>query len=162
MTMTGSTVRCLARAPGAPRLPALPIWPHRARTDRHPPLYVGRSRGDFMRNSGIAAALGALALVAAGCKAVVTPAKANGWIFLNEGAAGSAYFVNGPGDPPAGRGSALLTIDGSGRQAIATPRYAGIKLAQVSRLEYSTYQAYSGSPSETLYLQFDVDYDRTD
>jgi hypothetical protein len=115
-----------------------------------------------MRRSVLVAALVALALVAAGCKLVVTPTKANGWFFLNEDASGSAYFVNGPGDPPVGRGSALLTIDGTGRQAIATGRYQGIALSQIDRLEYSTYQAFSGSPNETLYLQFDVDYDSTD
>jgi hypothetical protein len=70
--------------------------------------------------------------------------------------------VNGPGDPPAGRGSALLTIDGTGREVIATASYAGIELAALSQLKYSTYQAFSGSPNETLYLQFDVDYDSTD
>jgi len=104
----------------------------------------------------------ALVALGAGCKAVVTPTAPLGWFFLNEGASGSGYFVNGPGDPPAGRGSALLTIDGSGREAIATTIYQGKPLSAITRLEYATYQAFSGSPNETLYLQFDVDYDSTD
>jgi hypothetical protein len=104
----------------------------------------------------------ALVLTAVGCKLVVTPAAPNGWFFLNEGDNGSGYYVNGPGSPPAGRGSALLTIDGSGREAIATAKYAGLALASLDQLQYSTYQAFSGSPDETLYLQFDVDYDSTD
>jgi len=103
-----------------------------------------------------------LVALVAGCKAVITPNAPYGWFFVNEGASGSGYFVNGPGDPPAGRGSALLTIDGTGREAIATSIYQGRSLSAISRLEYATYQAFSGSPDETLYLQFDVDYDATD
>ncbi len=104
----------------------------------------------------------ALVIAAAGCKIVVTPAAPNGWGFLNEGTNGSGYFVNGPGTPPAGRGSALLTIDGSGREAIATAMFSGTQLSSLTRLQYSTYQAFSGSPNETLTLGFDVDYDSTD
>jgi hypothetical protein len=103
-----------------------------------------------------------LVVVAAGCKRVITPTKPQGWFFLNEGSSGSGYFVNGPGDPPAGRGSALLAINGTGREAIATGFYAGTPLASFDQLKYSTYQAFSGSPNETLYLQFDVDYDSED
>ena len=40
--------------------------------------------------------------------------------------------MNGPGTPPAGRGSALLTIDGTGREAIATGSYAGFGLAALT------------------------------
>lgn len=115
-----------------------------------------------MRKLIVGGTLVALVMAAAGCKLVVTPTAPNGWFFLNEGTNGSGYYVNGPGDPPAGRGSALLTIDGTGREAIATASYAGIQLATLTQLKYSTYQAYSGSPNETLYLQFDVDYDSTD
>jgi hypothetical protein len=104
----------------------------------------------------------ALVALAAGCKLVVTPAASNGWAFINEGSNGSGYFVNGPGTPPAGRGSALLTIDGTGREGIATGLFTGRQLNTVSQLKYSTYQVTSGSPNETLYLQFDVDYDSTD
>ncbi len=104
----------------------------------------------------------ALVVAAAGCKLVVTPTAGNGWGFVNEDSNGSGYFVNGPGTPPAGRGSALLTIDSNGRQAIATNLFSGRQLSTISRLQYSTYQAFSGSPNETLYLQFDVDYDSTD
>jgi hypothetical protein len=104
----------------------------------------------------------ALIALAAGCKIVVTPAAPNGWSFLNEGSNGNGYYVNGPGTPPAGRGSALLTIDGTGREAVATGLFSGRQLNTFSQLKYSTYQAFSGSPNETLYLQFDVDYDSTD
>jgi hypothetical protein len=102
------------------------------------------------------------AIIITGCNVVVTPASTSGWFFLNEGANGSGQFVNGPGNPPEGRGSALLTVDGTGREAIATTSYTGQALANISQLQYSTYQAYSGSPSETPNLEFDVDYDSTD
>lgn len=115
-----------------------------------------------MRKWMVVSAVAALAVVAAGCRVVVTPADPNGWFFLNEGANGSGYYVGGPGTPPAGRGSALLTIDGTGREAIGSLKYAGIGLAALTQLRYSTYQAYSGSPNETLTLAFDVDYDSTD
>jgi hypothetical protein len=104
----------------------------------------------------------ALVALAAGCKLVVTPAASNGWSFVNEQSTGSGYFVNGPGTPPAGRGSALLSIDGTGREAIATGLFTGRQLSTFTQLKYSTYQAFSGSPNESLYLQFDVDYDSTD
>ncbi|MDP9334353.1 MAG: hypothetical protein M3Q30_13775 [Actinomycetota bacterium] len=104
----------------------------------------------------------ALVAAAAGCKLVVTPTASNGWFFLNEGTNGSGYYVNGPGTPPAGRGSALLTIDGTGRENVATGLFTGRQLSTFTNLKYSTYQAFSGSPNETLYLQFDVDYDSTD
>ncbi len=107
----------------------------------------------------------ALVAALAGCKVVVTPTAPNGWSFHSEGPSGSnssGYFVNGPGTPPAGRGSALLTIDGTGRENVQTGLFTGRQLSTFTNLTYSTYQAFSGSPNETLYLQFDVDYDSTD
>jgi len=106
-------------------------------------------------------ALGVVVATAA-CNLVVTPSAPAGWFFYNEGANGSGQYVNGPGNPPAGRGSALLTVDGTGRESIATGTYSGQALAGLTQLQYSTYQAYSGSPNETLTLEFDVDYDSTD
>ena len=54
------------------------------------------------------------AIIITGCNVVVTPSSTSGWFFLNEGANGSGQFVNGPGNPPEGRGSALLTVDATG------------------------------------------------
>jgi hypothetical protein len=115
-----------------------------------------------MRKLICGGALVALVMALAGCKIVSTPQAPAGWTFLNEGANASGVYVNGPGTPPAGRGSALLTLDSNGREAITTSTYAGQALANLTTLQYSTYQAFSGSPSETLYLEFDVDYDSTD
>ncbi|HEY5171193.1 MAG TPA: hypothetical protein VIK54_05645 [Acidimicrobiia bacterium] len=118
--------------------------------------------GVFMRKVFLVGIVVALVAAAAGCKLVVTPTSSNGWFFLNEGTNGSAHYVNGPGTPPAGRGSALLTIDSSGREDVATGLFSGRALSTVTALQYSTYQAFSGSPNETPTLQFDVDYDSTD
>ncbi len=115
-----------------------------------------------MRKMMLAGVVVALIAAAIGCKVVVTPTAANGWFFFNEGASGSGYYVNGPGTPPAGRGSALLSVDGTGREAIATASYAGLTLASLNQLKYSTYVAFSGSPNETPTLAFDIDYDSTD
>ncbi len=115
-----------------------------------------------MRKLFLVGVVVALLVAAAGCKLVVTPTASNGWAFVNEAGNGSGYYVNGPGNPPAGRGSALLTIDGTGREDVATGIFTGRQLSTFTALQYSTYQAFSGSPNETLYLQFDVDYDSTD
>ena len=115
-----------------------------------------------MRKLILGGMLVALIAAAAGCKLVVTPTAPNGWFFLNEGSNGSGHYVNGPGTPPAGRGSALLTVDANGREDVATGLFTGRQLSTVTQLKYSTYQAFSGSPHETPTMQFDVDYDSTD
>jgi hypothetical protein len=115
-----------------------------------------------MRKLIIGATLVALVGSLVGCKIVVTPTASQGWFFLNEGSNGSGYYVNGPGTPPAGRGSALLTVDATGRENIATSVYQGLALSSLTQLSYATYQAFSGSPQETPSLEFDVDYDSTD
>jgi hypothetical protein len=107
--------------------------------------------------------LAGIALVAAACDNVVsTPAAPSSWGFLNEGANGSGMYVNGPGTPPAGRGSALLTIDADGREAIASGSYSGLGLSVIDKLSYSTYQLSQGATGGTANLEFDVDYDSTD
>ena len=88
--------------------------------------------------------------------------RAATWFFFNEGANGTGYLTNGPGTPPSGRGSALLTVDANGRENVGTLYFKGQKLSSITKLQYSTYQAFSGSPNEAATLQFDVDYDSTD
>jgi len=110
-------------------------------------------------------ALVALIGALAGCKAVVTPQAPVGWFFYNESPSGghaTGVFVNGPATPPAGRGSALLTVDATGREDIATGSYSGTALSSITALKYSTYQAFTGSSNETPALEFDVDYDSSD
>ena len=115
-----------------------------------------------MRKWAFGVALIGLVVCAVGCKVVVTPSASNGWFFVNEGANGTGYYTNGPAVPPEGRGSALLSIDGTGREGIGTLQYQGTSLSTITSLSYSTYQAYSGSPHETPTLAFDVDYDAND
>jgi hypothetical protein len=119
--------------------------------------------GDLMvRKWAFRGALVALVFAAVGCKVSITPSAPGSWFFFNEGANGTGHFTNGPGTPPDGNGSALLTVDGTGREAIATLKYQGTALSTITNLQYSTYQAFSGSPNETPNLEFDIDYDSTD
>ncbi len=104
----------------------------------------------------------AVVVFALGCTVTVTPEAPASWFFANEGANGTGYFTNGPGTPPLGRGSALLTVDGTGREAIATVAFSGKTLASITKLRYSTYVAFPTPPTESMTLQFDVDYDATD
>ncbi len=104
----------------------------------------------------------ALVVATVGCRVPVSPNKANGWFFLNEGSTGTGHYTNGPATPPNGRGSALLTVDATGREAIATALYKGTALSTIKNMTYSTYQSFSGSAQETPTLEFDTDYDSTD
>jgi len=73
-----------------------------------------------------------------------------------------------PGTSPTVRGHrqavavALLTVDGTGREAIATLNCRGTGSRRSRHDPYSTFQAFSGSPQETPILEFDVDCDSTD
>ncbi|HZJ25774.1 MAG TPA: hypothetical protein VFF40_01960 [Acidimicrobiia bacterium] len=115
---------------------------------------------------GLRGILVALVVVAFGCTLVVTPntpvSADIGWFFFNEGASGHGYFTNGPASPPAGRGSAQLSIDDTGRQNIATLAFKGMGLAGITKLQYSTFQSSSTSGAYAPRLEFDVDYDSTD
>ena len=68
---------------------------------------------------------------------------------------GMGEFVTGPGTPPAGTGSAHMTLAGTARQTITTLAYAGTRFDKITDLQYSTY----GSAST---LQFNIDFDLTD
>ncbi len=108
--------------------------------------------------------LAGMVLVAAACNVVVTPTAPAGWTFTKDGFTGgsSGVYMNGPGTPPAGRGSALLTIDGTGREAIASAGYNNVGLAALDQLKYSTYQVSANATGGAPNLEFDVDYDSTD
>ena len=108
--------------------------------------------------------LAGVVLVAAACDNVVsTPAAPSSWSFTGDGFTnGSGMYVNGPGTPPAGRGSALLTIDSTGREAIQSGSYTGLGLSAIDKLSYSTYQVAPGATGGAANLEFDVDYDASD
>lgn len=120
----------------------------------------------------LAILLSALALVAAPTPAVladstivVTPGATQGWFFYDDDfPGGQGGFVTGPATPPLGTGSAhyYLPPGSSARQALTTLAYAGTRLSQITNLQYSTYRSQLASGNESIYLQFDVDYDATD
>lgn len=91
----------------------------------------------------------------------VSPSNTHGWLFYQETPTGTGGFVNGPGTPPLGSGSAQLTVDSTGGMILSYGGYAGVKLADITKLEYWTYKIVGGNffaPS----LQFDFDNDVTD
>ena len=97
---------------------------------------------------------------------VVSPRNMRGWAFYddNTGGPGTGSMVVGPGRPPAGRGSARLTVvTPADRQLLSTARYAGTRLDAITALSYWTYRS-SPDPQNVLAiaLQLDVDYDLSD
>ncbi len=108
---------------------------------------------------------------AASSTVVVYPGDQHGWIFLDDQndatatATATGKFVNGPSNPPLGTGSVELTTSGpSDGQIIKLPAvYQGVKLADITTLKYSTYQATTNTSNVlAIALQFDVDKDVTD
>lgn len=106
----------------------------------------------------------AMPLVAHAATTVVSPANMHGWAFINDqsNAAEAGTFVNGPGTPPLGSGSAQLTATTSADGHILTKAaYQGVKFADFTALKYSTYRT-SGDPALAIALQFNIDSDLTD
>jgi hypothetical protein len=121
-----------------------------------------------MRDSAIAALVAWASIGASGALAdtfVVTPTQTYGWTFFQEGATpGGTAFVNGPGNPPLGTGSAQLTalLPTDGPILFKTD-YQGTKFADIDTLQYSTFRATPGDPSPlAISLQFTADSDVTD
>ncbi len=91
------------------------------------------------------------------------PTAGNGWFFFNEGPGGSVSSgdleLNPAGGPtdggPLPNGSARLTVDANGRMALGTLNYGGIKLSDITRLTYSSWQQ-SPNAATAPALQFDV------
>jgi hypothetical protein len=74
-------------------------------------------------------------------------------------------FIAGPATAPAGNGSVQLSVTGTQRKNIATYRFSGTKLADITTLAYSTYNPSAGNPgsvNRSGYLQFNVDFDGSD
>jgi hypothetical protein len=95
---------------------------------------------------------------------VVRPETPNGWAFGNDlvgTGTGSGAYVVGPATPPAGYGSAQLTVDSQGRWALGTLKYAGTPLSQINTITYSTYRP-SSTTNHSLDVMFDIDTDTTD
>ncbi len=96
-------------------------------------------------------------------------ARPNSWFFYNDendtidNSLGS--FVNGPATPPAGSGSVEINVSGTQRRNLATYQFSGTKLADITELKFSTYNASAtngGSANRSGYLNFNVDFNGTD
>lgn len=74
-------------------------------------------------------------------------------------------FVLGPQVAPAGFGSVQFSVMGTERKNIATYRFSGTVLADISELKFSTYNPSNGnggSVNRSGYLQFNVDFNGSD
>ena len=98
-------------------------------------------------------------------EAYANPVK---WFFYNDetdlvdNSLGS--FVVGPALPPQGTESVEISVSGTQRRNLATYRFSGLPLANVTALGYSTYTP-AGNPTPANragYLQFNVDFNGTD
>lgn len=75
------------------------------------------------------------------------------------------WFINGPSPTPLGEGSAQLSVTGTERRNIATYRFHGTPLSEITALQFSTYNPSAGnggSANRSAYLNFNVDFDGTD
>src|SRR5512134_1326708 len=66
----------------------------------------------------------------------VSAASPSGWAFYEEVPNGSGSFVAGPATPPLGFGSAKFLVDATGRLLLATLDYAGVRLDQITAMQY--------------------------
>jgi hypothetical protein len=91
------------------------------------------------------------------------------WFFYNDGndtinnSIGSLVF--GPGNPPAGDGSAQMTVSGTQRYNLATYQFKNVRLADVDAMNYTTYSQAAGNgygPNAAPYMQFNIDFNDSD
>jgi len=97
-----------------------------------------------------------------GKRVVVSPENMRGWGFMQETPSGSGTMVSGPEDPPAGDGSAQLTVDNTGGWILGKAAYQGVYLRDFTRLEYWTYRSLQPVGIFQIALQFNIDRDLTD
>lgn len=91
------------------------------------------------------------------------------WLFYNDendqvdNSLGS--FVVGPGTAPAGTDSVQISVSGTQRRNLATYRFSGTVLSDITTLAFSTYNPSAGNPgsvNRSGYLHFNVDLNGTD
>lgn len=102
------------------------------------------------------------ASAATGTTVTVTPANMQGWSFVNDqtNGPGSGQLVSGPAGQPLGTGSAQLAVTGpADGQILGTAAYLGTRLADLTALDYWSYQS---GPTLAIALQFDVRYRPSD
>jgi hypothetical protein len=111
--------------------------------------------------AGLAALVAAAAAAAA--TVVVAPSHLHGWATVNDtcGAAttGSVSFVSGPGSPPARTGSVQFTVGSNGDSypTVRTRAFNGVKLSDLTSLDYSTYVSHMGSGGQAPYIDLYID-----
>lgn len=107
--------------------------------------------------SGIATLV--VAGVALAATVVVHPGNMDGWAEDSTPLADVA-FVNGPGTPPLGTGSAQFSVDASGATdaELRNGLYDGLSLAGITQLEYSTY-VQNNNGGQAVYIILNVDRD---
>lgn len=100
---------------------------------------------------------------AADAAITVTTADPQGWAFFDDnGNGGSGAFVDGPGTPPIGTGSAQLALTASNQgYALGNAMGGGTRLDAITDLGYSTY-VQTGNNTVAPALQLNVDSDVTD
>ena len=93
----------------------------------------------------------------------VTTANPQGWAFFDDnGNGGNGSFVEGPGTPPAGAGSAQLELTASNQgYAFGSALNGGTALNAITNLSYSTY-VQAGNNTVVPALQLNIDSDLTD
>lgn len=95
----------------------------------------------------------------------VNPVNTLGWTHLDDNGNGDAGhgFVNGPGTPPAGSGSYRMALSAPNQGIIFYNSFGqGTRFADITRLQYSTYQTSNPGGVTAISLQFTADNDLTD
>jgi len=125
--------------------------------------------GRLLATLAFSLALCTLSSASLAATVVVSPADMDGWAFrtpdpdpntpANETTA-TAQFVNGPGTPPLGTGSAQLNVGSNGVSTaqIRNTNYAGTMLSELTALSYSTYVAQNLNGAQAPYLALYLDY----
>jgi hypothetical protein len=114
--------------------------------------------------SALIAGLAAFASTALAATVVVTPANMDGWAEDSTPPA-DVQFVNGPGTPPMGTGSARFTVDASGATdaELRNGLYDGLDLGNITELRYWTYVVTNGgglnNSCQAVYIILNVDRD---
>ncbi len=89
----------------------------------------------------------------------ITPSSLDGWTIVP---GGEVEFVEGPETPPLGTGSVQISTIDVTRSTIANANYAGLEIADIESLGYSTYMVDGSTtnvvvPAIKLPVRFDND-----
>lgn len=112
---------------------------------------------------GEPACTGDLVCVDGLCVVRVTPSSLDGWTI---GPDGEVEFVEGPETPPLGTGSVRISTIDVTRSTIANANYAGLEIADIASLGYSTFMVNGGPtgvvvPAIKLPVRFNNDTEFT-